>query len=105
MPTTEGCRGEMTASTLAVLVSSSAKQFREDGCAAVAQHKPKNHKKSPSYALGASPPSQSHWDENLGGLGRNRTTDTRIFNPLLYQLSYQAILQRRESYQSFCCCR
>ncbi len=26
-----------------------------------------------------------------GGLGRNRTTDTRIFNPLLYQLSYQAI--------------
>ena len=28
--------------------------------------------------------------ENLGGLGRNRTTDTRIFNPLLYQLSYQA---------------
>jgi hypothetical protein len=25
-----------------------------------------------------------------GGLGRNRTTDTRIFNPLLYQLSYQA---------------
>ena len=29
--------------------------------------------------------------ENFGGLGRNRTTDTRIFNPLLYQLSYQAI--------------
>jgi hypothetical protein len=27
---------------------------------------------------------------NLGGLGRNRTTDTRIFNPLLYQLSYRA---------------
>ena len=27
----------------------------------------------------------------LGGLGRNRTTDTRIFNPLLYQLSYQAV--------------
>jgi hypothetical protein len=27
---------------------------------------------------------------NSGGLGRNRTTDTRIFNPLLYQLSYQA---------------
>ena len=24
----------------------------------------------------------------IGGLGRNRTTDTRIFNPLLYQLSY-----------------
>ena len=28
----------------------------------------------------------------LGGLGRNRTTDTRIFNPLLYRLSYQAVL-------------
>ena len=28
--------------------------------------------------------------ESAGGLGRNRTTDTRIFNPLLYQLSYQA---------------
>ena len=27
----------------------------------------------------------------IGGLGRNRTNDTRIFNPLLYQLSYRAI--------------
>ncbi len=26
-----------------------------------------------------------------GGLRKNRTFDTRIFNPLLYQLSYQAI--------------
>jgi hypothetical protein len=26
----------------------------------------------------------------FGGLGRNRTTDTRIFSPLLYRLSYQA---------------
>jgi hypothetical protein len=26
-----------------------------------------------------------------GGLGRNRTADTRIFSPLLYRLSYQAI--------------
>ena len=26
-----------------------------------------------------------------GGQGRDRTTDTRIFNPLLYQLSYLAI--------------
>jgi hypothetical protein len=25
-----------------------------------------------------------------GGQGRNRTTDTRIFSPLLYQLSYLA---------------
>ena len=30
----------------------------------------------------------------FGGLGRNRTTDTRIFNPLLYQLSYQALGER-----------
>ena len=29
-----------------------------------------------------------------GGLGRNRTTDTRIFSPLLYRLSYQAIEMR-----------
>ena len=28
--------------------------------------------------------------EFLGGSGRNRTTDTRIFNPLLYRLSYRA---------------
>ena len=27
---------------------------------------------------------------NSGGLGRNRTTDTRIFSPLLYRLSYRA---------------
>ncbi len=32
---------------------------------------------------------------NNGGLGRNRTTDTRIFNPLLYRLSYQAVAQTR----------
>jgi hypothetical protein len=31
----------------------------------------------------------------IGGLGRNRTTDTRIFNPLLYQLSYQAFEGRK----------
>ena len=30
-----------------------------------------------------------------GASGRNRTNDTRIFNPLLYQLSYRAILQAR----------
>ena len=28
--------------------------------------------------------------DGYGGQGRNRTTDTRIFNPLLYQLSYLA---------------
>jgi hypothetical protein len=28
-----------------------------------------------------------------GGQGRNRTVDTRIFNPLLYQLSYLALLR------------
>ena len=30
------------------------------------------------------------WGES-GGLGQNRTADTRIFNPLLYQLSYRAL--------------
>ena len=36
-------------------------------------------------------PTENGWGLNSGGLGRNRTTDTRIFNPLLYRLSYQAI--------------
>ena len=31
----------------------------------------------------------------IGGQGRNRTTDTRIFSPLLYQLSYLAVPKRR----------
>ncbi len=29
----------------------------------------------------------------LGGRGQNRTADTRIFNPLLYRLSYPASVQ------------
>jgi len=29
-----------------------------------------------------------------GGLDWNRTSDTRIFNPLLYQLSYRALEKR-----------
>ena len=32
-----------------------------------------------------------HHKQN-GGSGRNRTSDTRIFSPLLYQLSYLGIL-------------
>ena len=38
-----------------------------------------------------------------GGQGRNRTTDTRIFSPLLYQLSYLAAFRRaqRALVQSF----
>ena len=28
--------------------------------------------------------------DSVGGQGRNRTADTRIFSPLLYQLSYLA---------------
>ena len=31
-----------------------------------------------------------------GAQGRNRTTDTRIFNPLLYQLSYLGIWPSRD---------
>ena len=31
-----------------------------------------------------------------GGQGRNRTTDTRIFSPLLYRLSYLATFPERE---------
>lgn len=30
----------------------------------------------------------------FGGQGGNRTPDTGIFNPLLYQLSYLAVLRR-----------
>ena len=33
-----------------------------------------------------------------GGQGRNRTTDTRIFSPLLYQLSYLAPYYRKGAY-------
>ena len=35
-------------------------------------------------------PSSRDARRNSGGRGRNRTADTRIFNPLLYQLSYPA---------------
>ncbi len=31
----------------------------------------------------------------IGGQGRNRTTDTRIFSPLLYRLSYLAACESR----------
>src|SRR4051794_6023290 len=41
---------------------------------------------------------QGRWE--AGGLGRNRTTDTRIFNPLLYQLSYQAEIDEARSIAS-----
>ena len=39
---------------------------------------------SPSHLVSRSP------HVIIGGQGRNRTTDTRIFSPLLYQLSYLA---------------
>lgn len=38
--------------------------------------------------------SEGNYYESNGGLGRNRTTDTRIFNPLLYQLSYRAVSRK-----------
>ena len=38
----------------------------------------------------------------LGGPGRNRTTDTRIFNPLLYRLSYQAKARKYSKTFEFC---
>ncbi len=34
---------------------------------------------------------------NNGGLGQGRTADTRIFSPLLYQLSYQAVWNVRKT--------
>jgi hypothetical protein len=45
----------------------------------------------------------------LCGVGRNRTADTRIFSPLLYQLSYRTItaegtvLQLEGSKNKACC--
>ncbi len=33
------------------------------------------------------------------GSGRNRTADTRIFSPLLYQLSYRAIIKKMNMYK------
>ena len=45
-------------------------------------------------AKGRCPPSRTAFEQfnpglkNNGAQDRNRTSDTRIFNPLLYQLSY-----------------
>jgi hypothetical protein len=38
--------------------------------------------------------------ESRGGQGRNRTSDTRIFSAVLYQLSYLAVGQNTEVYQA-----
>ena len=35
-------------------------------------------------------PTEGGWGLDIGGRSRNRTNDTRIFSPLLYQLSYPA---------------
>ncbi len=40
------------------------------------------------------------WQTN-GGSGRNRTADTRIFSPLLYRLSYRAVLTIRRIETNF----
>ena len=40
--------------------------------------------------------------EKSGARGRTRTTDTRIFNPLLYQLSYPGNGRRRRLHQTPC---
>ena len=37
-----------------------------------------------------------HFSERNGGAGRNRTGDTRLFRPLLYRLSYRAILRHTQ---------
>jgi hypothetical protein len=38
--------------------------------------------------------------DSNGGRGRNRTADTGIFNPLLYQLSYPAMVARQAGERS-----
>ena len=60
--------------------------------------------RSPDYGVEPTPrqlaphkqkrPTENGQAKMFGGLGRNRTTDTRIFNPLLYRLSYQATKDR-----------
>jgi hypothetical protein len=40
------------------------------------------------------PPADEGGDGRSGAQGRNRTTDTRIFSPLLYRLSYLGIRRR-----------
>ena len=45
--------------------------------------RPTEEMQMPDHGIG-------HCARNHGGQGRNRTADTRIFNPLLYQLSYLA---------------
>ena len=47
-----------------------------------------------SNSRGTHAPAERAWTQAIekdGGQGRNRTNDTRIFSPLLYQLSYLAI--------------
>ena len=39
-------------------------------------------------------------DVEGGGQGRDRTADTRIFNPLLYQLSYLADWKLQVAYRN-----
>jgi hypothetical protein len=39
-------------------------------------------------------PTENGQASGIGGQGQNRTADTRIFNPLLYRLSYLAIVSR-----------
>ena len=45
-------------------------------------------KKKPAFpGLG----NKAGYCKDFGAAGRNRTTDTRIFSPLLYRLSYRGI--------------
>ena len=37
---------------------------------------------------------QMSYIRKIGASGRNRTNDTRIFSPLLYQLSYRGICRK-----------
>ena len=49
----------------------------------------------PPIVRGKSPEPFAHHRVGNGGQGRNRTIDTRIFSPLLYQLSYLATVDAR----------
>ena len=60
----------------------------------------RRHKELQSFALPTELPSQKLYTFQykllFGGLKWNRTTDTGIFSPLLYQLSYRAKLREQD---------
>ena len=60
-------------------------------------HEATGRNRANTGAQGKKIPTDEGWALGIGGQGRNRTTDTRIFSPLLYRLSYLAAEDRHYS--------